>query len=167
MKTIADTIGCDNETVGTYLTYLTQAYMTIVLSQFSKNSGKILRKNKTLYVLDNGVANALLRLPELNDSEAGRVVESVCARNALSICEDHFWSLLYWRDKDNEVDLIIDRKTDVLPIEIKYRKERANHSFDALRKAFPDTKIPTSVVVTKDHLSKKDDVLYIPFWLVK
>jgi len=32
MKTIADTIGCDNETLSAYLTYLPQAYLTVVLS---------------------------------------------------------------------------------------------------------------------------------------
>jgi hypothetical protein len=167
MKTIADTIGCDNETVSTYLTYLTQSYMAIVLSNYSPNAGKILRKNKTLYVLDNGIANALLRLPSISDTVSGHIVESICARDALIACEDHLWKLHYWRDKGTEVDLVIDRKIDVLPIEVKYRSSPIKTSLPAFKKAFPGVKMPISVVITKDRLEKENNMLYIPFWLAR
>jgi predicted AAA+ superfamily ATPase len=167
MKTIADTIGCDNETVSNYLTYLSQSYMAIVLSNYSPNAGKIIRKNKTLYVLDNGIANAMLRLSEISDTRAGHIVESICARDALSICENHLWSLHYWREKGAEVDLIIDRKTDVLPIEVKYRTSVTHTSMRMFRQVFPGIKASISVIITKDKLSKEQDVLYIPFWLAK
>ena len=166
MKTIATTIGCDNETVGTYLTYLSQAYLTVVLSNYSPNIGKRVRKNKTLYVLDNGIANALLRLADLSDTQTGHIVESVCARDALAVCEDRLWSLHYWREKGAEVDLVIDRKTDVIPIEVKYRTNARQKSLAAFRKAFTGLRIPISVVITKDDLKKEQDTLYIPFWLI-
>jgi predicted AAA+ superfamily ATPase len=167
MKTIADTIGCDNETVNSYLTYLSQAYMTVVLSNYSPNTGKRLRKNKTLYVLDNGIANAMLRLPEIDNTRAEHVVDSICARNALAVCENHFWSLYYWRDKGAEVDLIIDRKTDVLPVEVMFRTKATQTSLAAFRKAFLSIKMPVSLVITKEELKKEGDTLYIPFWLVR
>ena len=167
MKTIGDTIGCDNETVSNYLTYLSQAYMAIVLSNYSPNTGKALRRNKTLYVLDNGIANAILRLPEINDTQAGHIVESVCVRDAQAICEDHLWALNYWREKDMEVDIVIDRKTDVLPIEVKYRANAKQTSLSVFRKAFPSAKIPISVIITKDQLERGSDSICIPFWLAK
>jgi len=167
MKTIADTIGCDNETVSTYLTYLTQSYMAVVLSNYAPNAGKVLRKNKTLYVLDNGIANAMLRLPSISDTMSGHIVESICARDALVACEEHLWTLHYWRDKGVEVDLVIDRKTDVIPIEVKYRSNAKNTSLPAFRKTFPGIKIPVSVVITKDRLERENDTLYIPFWLAR
>jgi predicted AAA+ superfamily ATPase len=165
MKTIADTIGCDNETVSTYLTYLSQAYMVIVLSNYSANTGKTLRKNKTLYVMDNGIANAMLRLPEIDETRAGQIIESICARNALITCENNFWSLHYWRDKGAEVDLVIDKKTSVLPIEVKYRTNAKQTALSTFRQAFSGAKITTSIVLTRDRLSNDDDTLYIPFWL--
>ena len=167
MKTIADTIGCDNETVSTYLTYLSQAYMTIVLSNFSTNAGKSIRKNKTLYVLDNGIANALLRLPEIDETRAGRIVESICARNALAACQDNLWSLHYWREKSAEVDFVIDRKTDVLPVEIKYRNDIKHPGLAVFRQMFSDLNIPASLVITKDRLDCEQDILFIPFWLMR
>ena len=167
MKTIADTIGCDNETVSSYLKYLSQSYMAIVLNIYAPNAGKILRKNKTLYVSDNGIANALLRLPEITDTQAGRIVESICARDALEACEKHLWALHYWRHKDAEVDIVIDRKTDVIPIEVKYREVAKQNSLPTFRRAFPDKKIPFSVVITKDKLCEVDEVLHVPFWLAR
>ena len=167
MKTIADTIGCDNETVSTYLTYLSQAYMTVVLSNYAPNAGKTLRKNKTLYVLDNGIANAMLRLPELTDTHAGHIVESICVRDALAVCEDHLWSLHYWREKGNEVDIVIDKKIDVLPIEVKFRTNAKRTSLLSFRQAFPNTKIPVSIVITKNQLYQETDTFYIPFWLAR
>ena len=167
MKTIADTIGCDNETVSAYLTYLSQAYMTIVLSNYAPNAAKTLRRNKKLYVLDNGIANAILHLPEITETQAGSIVESVCARDALAICEDRLWELYCWRDKKVEVDLVIDRKTGVLPIEVKYRADAKQTSLAAFRQEFPNIKIPISVVITKDYLGKEQDTLYIPFWLAR
>jgi len=165
MKTIADTIGCDNETVSVYLTYLSQAYLAVVLSNYAPNAGKTLRKNKTLYVLDNGIANAMLRLPEINDTQAGHIVEAICARDALSACEDNLWTLHYWRKKDVEVDLIVDKKISLLPIEVKYRANAKHTSLLDFRQEFPNAKIPVSVVITKDRLGREQDVLYFPFWL--
>ena len=167
MKTIADTIGCDNETVSTYLTYLSQAYMTIVLNNFSPNAGKILRKNKTLYVLDNGIANAMLRLMEIDDTRTGHIVEGICARDALAACENNLWSLYYWRDKGMEVDLVMDRKTDVLPIEVKYRTHADQTGISAFRQTFSGMNMPVSLVVTKDRLDRDRNTIYIPFWLAR
>jgi hypothetical protein len=120
-----------------------------------------------LYVLDNGIANAILRLPEITDTYAGHIVESICARDALAVCEDNLWALHYWREKNIEVDLVIDKKIGVLPIEVKYRTNIKNTSLSDFRRAFPNTKIPVSVVITKDRLDKEGDTLYIPFWLVQ
>ena len=167
MKTIADTIGCDNETVSAYLTYLSQAYMAVALGNYAPNAAKTLRRNKKLYVLDNGISNAILRLPEITETRAGRIVESICARDALAICEDRLWSLHYWRDKRAEVDLVIDRKTGVLPIEVKYRANAKQSSLAAFRQEFPNIKVPLSVVITKDHLGREQDTLYVPFWLTR
>ena len=167
MKTIADTIGCDKETVSVYLRYLTRAYLALVLSNYAPNAGKTLRKSKTLYVLDNGIANAMLRLPEIRDTQAGHIVEAICARDALSACEDKLWSLHYWRSKNVEVDLVIDKKISVLPIEVKYRANAKQTSLAKFQQEFPNAKIPVSVVITKDRLACEQEVLYVPFWLTQ
>ena len=167
VKAIADSIGCDNETVGAYLSYLTQAYMTIVLQNYTPNTSKALRQDKTLFVLDNGIANAMLRLPDVDEARAAHIVESVCARDALAACEKNLWKLFYWKEKDYEVDLVIDRKTDALPIEVLYNAVPSGGSLAAFRKTFYYLKAPVSVVITKDRLARERDALFVPFWLAR
>ena len=131
------------------------------------NAGKSLRKNKTLYVLDNGIANAMLRLPEITDTRAGHIVEAICARDAFSVCENNLWALHFWRKKDVEADLIIDKKINVLPIEVKYRANVKQTSLAEFQNEFPNVKMSASVVITKDRLSREQDIFYIPFWLTQ
>jgi len=167
VKAIADSIGCDNETVGAYLSYLTQAYMTIVLQNYTPNTSKTLRQDKTLFILDNGIANAMLRLPGVDEDRAVHIVESVCARDALAACELNLWKLYYWKERDYEIDLVIDRKTDALPIEVMYGPGASGNSVAAFKKSFYYLKAPVSVVITKDRLGKDQDSVYIPFWLAR
>ena len=141
--------------------------MAIVLSCYSSNAGKTIRKNKTIYVLDNGIANALLRLPVIDETRAGVIVQGICARDALAACESNLWSLHYWRDKSFEVDLVLNRKTSILPVEVKYRSQKRKTAIPAFRQAFADSNIPASVVITKDFLAKEGTILHIPFWLAR
>ena len=76
------------------------------------------------------------------------------------------WTLYYWRDNGEEIDLLIDRKTEILPIEVKYRNNAGHISFDAFKRAFPGARSPVSIVITKDRLRREAETLYVPFWLV-
>jgi hypothetical protein len=62
---------------------------------------------------------------------------------------------------------VLDRKNDVLPIEVKYRKDVRQSGLAAFRRKYAEIKIPVSVVITKDVLKSSEDVLYVPFWLVR
>ena len=85
----------------------------------------------------------------------------------MAICEQRNWALNYWREKGIEADLVIDRRTDAIPLEVKYRANAGHTSLQTFRHAFPNTTSPVGVVITKDRLDAKDDTLYIPFWLAK
>ena len=87
--------------------------------------------------------------------------------DALAVCEDRLWALHYWREKNVEVDIVINKKIDVLPIEVKYRANAKHTSISAFRQAFPKIKIPVSIVITKDQLERDGDRLLIPFWLTR
>lgn len=163
-KTLADTLGCDSETISGYLSFLEQAYLIVMQNNYSTNAGKSIRKNRKLYVLDNGICNALLRTPELNPTLEGHLIEACCVRDAHEACERNFWKLDYWRDGDREVDIVIDRKTSLLPVEVKYRNAPQAESLDAFRKKFMKTG-GEALIITKDTLSHQSDVISIPYWL--
>ncbi|MDD2401293.1 MAG: ATP-binding protein [Clostridia bacterium] len=168
--TISDTLGCDNETVSNYLSFLSKAYLVVALDNFSTNVGKIIRKRKTVYTLDNGIGNALLHFSEIDETREGHLIETLCVRDVLSVCEQNFWKLYYWRDGDDEVDIVVDKKTSVLPIEVKFRKETTSREDGVkkfIKKFSKKVKIEEAVLITKDTLVKRDRIYHIPFWLTK
>ena len=66
------------------------------------------------------------------------------------------------------MDLVLDRKTDILPVEVKYRnKPEKPVSIAAFSKTFAGKGIPSSIVITKDSLDSDGETLYVPFWLVR
>jgi len=164
-KTIADTLHCDGETVSGYLSFLEQAYLITSLDNYSKNTGKTIRKNRKFYVLDNGIANALLRLSELSAADEGHLVEACCVREARRACENNFWKLCYWRENGNEVDIVVDKKTDLLPVEVKYRNDPKAGGIDTFIGKF---KLNGAIrlIITKDTLNRLDNTIYAPFWLI-
>lgn len=169
-KTISDTLGCDNETVSNYISFLSQAYLAIALENYSANVGKMIRKNKTLYVLDNGIGNALLHLDTIDSSREGHLIETLCVRDALSACRENYWKLYYWRDGSLEVDIVIDKNSELLPIEVKYRNdpqqvENMKGFINKFKKG--QLAIQEGLFITKDCLSRLDNIYFVPFWLMK
>lgn len=45
----------------TYLGYLKQAFFINILENYSNNIAKVIRTNKKLSILDNGIQNSLLK----------------------------------------------------------------------------------------------------------
>ena len=169
-KTISDILGCDNETVTNYISFLSQAYLAIVLENYSNNVGKIIRKNKAMYVLDNGIGNALLHLDSIDSTREGRLIENLCVRDALAVSEKNYWKLYYWREGSYEIDIIIDKKTELLPIEVKFRndpckEDNINEFVNRFNKEH--LKIKESLVITKDYLGRRGNVYYVPFYMMK
>jgi predicted AAA+ superfamily ATPase len=181
-KTIADTLGCDGETVSGYLSFLEQAHLIVSLDNYSTNIGKTIRKNRKLYMLDNGIANALLHTSELSAALEGHLVEACCVRDAKKACELNFWKLNYWRDNGSEVDIVIDKKTGLLPVEVKYRNApkaanvpnapnatkapKAGGLADFARK-FGLSGAGVGLIVTKDTLERQDNAISVPYWCMK
>jgi uncharacterized protein len=168
-KTIGDTIGLDNETVSVYVDYLSKAYLAVSLDNYSPNIGKIIRKDKTLYVLDNGIANAVLRLRETSETRNGHLIEALCVRNALAICEDNYWGLYYWRDGNKEVDIVIDSISSLIPIEVKYRNNALHDigGLNAFRDKFPARKVSTPLMITKNNFLVSESLNAVPFIFAK
>ena len=97
----------------------------------------------------------------------GKIVETVVAdhtrRLRFNLETIPFPPLFYWREK-YEVDFVIDPWKKTIPIEVKYR-ERIDESDLRGLKAFNEEFNPTlSLMITKDYLSKRDSVVFIPAW---
>lgn len=94
--TLAETLGVDFSTLSNYISYLSTAFLINVQENYSTNAGKVIRKNKKLYITDNGVRNALLRLDNFDAADEGQLIENNSVQIARAFSEEKLYKIHYW-----------------------------------------------------------------------
>lgn len=170
---IAGTFGIDTVTIMAYLGYLKQAFLINILENYSNNIAKVIRTNKKLSILDNGIQNSLLKQKEIDNNIAGHIVESMVEFDFRLLCEKENYKQFYYRNTDKEeIDIIIDRNIDIIPIEVKYTNKIENsdlkviNKFIELHQAEGINQAKFGIIVTKDILKKEGSLYFIPYWLM-
>ena len=164
-SSIAQNMAFDTVTITSYLNYLSQAFLVGISENYSTNMGKVIRKNKKLYIIDNGIRNALLRVTQFEPAEEGRLIENCAVHNIKLFAEKNRYNLYYWRDGQKEVDMVLDMKKQIIPIEIKYRNQINKDNTKGLPAFMKKYKTPYGIILSKNLLKQEDNIFYIPFWM--
>ncbi len=166
---ISKNLGMHVETVMKYIEYLRSAYMIEELVLFSRSDIKQKRANKKYLLLDTGLRNAIFRENEetLHESSTlGLVVESAVQSNIISSYRNY--DVSYWKN-GGEVDLVLDMKKKLLPIEVKYKEDIKGVDIKGLIEFMNKFSVDTGIVVTKDicKYENRDNrkILFIPTYL--
>lgn len=165
-SSLAQTMGVDAVTISSYLNYLSQAFLIGIQDNYSTNVGKVIRKNKKLFVIDNGIRNAMLKVDQLTPSVEGQLVENCAVHNVKLFAESNRYNVFYWRDEQKEVDIVLDMKTGILPLEVKYRNNIEESDMKGLQTFIIKYNSSSGIVITKDLLDLKNNIYYIPFWMM-
>jgi predicted AAA+ superfamily ATPase len=163
---LGETIGADKLTAQTYLKYLSDSFMLTILENYSKSAARVVRKNKKLYVNDAGVRNAYLSELAPGPELQGYLAEGITVITVRQFCEARGYKAYYWRDRQDEVDIVIKKRNGIEPVEVKYRNSIGNDDLVPLRRFMTENKCSHGLVVTKNHLEKRGDVFLIPLWLL-
>ena len=170
---IASTFGIDTVTIMAYLGYLKQAFLINVLENYSNNIAKVIRTNKKLSILDNGIQNSLLKQKSINSDLEGHIVESMVDFDFRLLCEKENYKQFYYRNTDKEeIDLVIDRNIDIIPIEVKYTNQIESSDLKVINKFIEEHKNKAinqakyGIIITKDILKKEGSLYFIPYWLL-
>ena len=90
------------------------------------------------------------------------------------LCEEENYNEYYYRNSDKEeIDLILDRKLDVIPIEVKYTNQIEKSDTIALKKFLEKNKenkiakATYGLVITKDIYKKEENIFFVPYWMLK
>lgn len=161
---MADSFDTSRQTVSLYLYYLCSGLLIELLKKYAKTEAGRMKGYKKVYPVDTGLFINLLKTP-LEKIEAsglwGRMVEILVYQLLRRYAKRN--KIYYYRERDKEVDFVLDTYPHPLPIEVKYRKEpkelQGLFRFKALFKA------KDSLVITKDTLEFKDQILYVPLWM--
>ena len=138
---ISNAVGISQPTAKDWLSILETSGLVFQLPPFFKNFSKRLTKRPKLYFLDTGILCYLLNIRNSEDLKAHPLRGQIFETFIVSECYKRFCHLgeipplYFWRDKlGHEIDLIIDRGKEILPIEIK-SSQTYNSSFcDPLKK---------------------------------
>lgn len=162
----------DTVTLISYIGYLKQAFLINVLENYSTNIGKIIRSNKKLSILDNGIQNSLLKRKEIDSNHVGHIIESMVDFDIRLLCERENYNQYYYRNSNKEeIDIILDRKIDVIPIEVKFTNQIEMADYQAIKQFIVKNrenkigKTKYGIVVTKNIYKKEDNLYFIPYWL--
>lgn len=139
MSSLALETGVDQKTVAAWLSVLETSFILFRLQPYSKNYNKRMVKMPKLYFYDTGLAAALLGIDNAAMLEMhpfrGSLFENLVVTEFLKQRLNAGLSnnIYFWRDSTgNEIDLLVDRKTDLLPIEIKSGKTVTSDYFKGL-----------------------------------
>lgn len=170
---IASTFGIDTVTIMAYLGYLKQAFLINILENYSNNIAKVIRTNKKLSILDNGIQNSLLKQKNIDNDIVGHIVESMVDFDFRLLSERENYKQFYYRNSDKEeIDIIIDRNIDIIPIEVKYTNQIESSDLKVINRFIEEhknkaiNKAKFGIVITKDILKKEGKIYFIPYWLL-
>jgi predicted AAA+ superfamily ATPase len=120
-------LGISMPTVKRWLSALEASYMIFLLPPFFENMGKRIIKSPKLYLLDMGLLNYLLRIPDaayiLNSPLAGALFETAVVAEFVKqkFAEGTKPELYFWKSQSGiEVDLILPEGGMFVPYEIKF-----------------------------------------------
>lgn len=112
-------------TLKKYLWYAEKTFVLDLLSPFFRNKEKEIIKSPQVYYRDLGLRNIILekagRINSLH--EAGFEFQNFVYRLLRAYIGERLFTLHFWRTKNQaEVDFVIDRGLDLLPVEIKAKR---------------------------------------------
>ena len=165
LSSIGQTIGLDFATVNNYLKYLENAFLAATLDNYSANIAKTIRKNKKIFVLDNGISNALLSNSELSPEDEGAMAENCTVQVVRALAEQEMYKCSYWREKASEVDIVLRQGSKLIPIEVKYRNSISDSDFSGIQAFCAIYNCHKQLAITKNHFDVSGELLKIPLWL--
>lgn len=129
--------GLPVKTTHRYLSWIEDSFLIRRLQPFLKNRATRIKKAPKLIVCDSGLARYLSAIHDLRESPLrGHLYETYVAQNLLGILSAHDFGaeLLHWRTQSGEeVDLVIESRSEVLAVEIKAASSWSQRDLRGLR----------------------------------
>lgn len=121
LSELSATTGLAISTVKQYLWYLQKTFVVEKNTPFFKNIRKEITKSPIIYFYDLGLRNyAIGKFTDFSDEGDGFLFQNFVFNILKNQIVDTPATLHFWRTKDQaEVDIIIDQKSQIIPVEIK------------------------------------------------
>ncbi|MDE1765817.1 MAG: ATP-binding protein [Thaumarchaeota archaeon] len=171
-ESLGKSLGLKRDTLNAYIHLLKTTFLISEVEFYSESRVKRIRREKKIFINDIGLRNVLASALDeqtlANETEMGRVVETVVAdhlhglRSSLEYSPFPF--LYYWRER-HEVDFVLEPLGKLLAVEVKYRENIEKSDLEGImgfaRRFMPALRL----VVTKNKLGMEGRIFFVPLWL--
>ena len=158
----------DTSTIINYISALSDGGLAGFSENYSPTSGqegRVVRKNKRLYVFDNGVCNALLHITNIS-ADYGAQMSSASVYMARRFAKEKGGTVFFWKDGRRSSDIVLSRGGSILPVTVCTVREQDELAAKGLRAFMRLYGARKAVVITKDVLRSEDGVFFIPYWMI-
>jgi len=156
----AQTAQIDTKTVINYIEILKETYLILDLKPYFTNKNKEISKAPKLYFIDNGVRNFFynnFNAIELRN-DAGMLFEGFCISEILKSGENPDY-LKYYRSKNREeVDVILDRVSSLIPLELKYKNNIRKRDIQSLKTFMQRYQVERGYIVNLGEVGVIDNI---------
>jgi predicted AAA+ superfamily ATPase len=160
LSSLATDTGVSHTTARRWLSILEASFIVTLLRPHHRNFNKRMVKSPKLYFLDSGLLCYLLRIPGSEDLRFHASRGAVFETWAVSETIKNYYNaglepqVYFWRDSmGHEIDMIIDRGGELVPVEIKSGETIADDFFKTLDywRALPgQSLVPAALVYAGD-----------------
>ncbi|MFH1159601.1 MAG: DUF4143 domain-containing protein [bacterium] len=171
LSTLANETQTSLPTIRKYLWYAERTFFLKMIPPLHGNKVKEITKSPVVYFLDPGMRNLAIRMfgNVHNHRDYGFVFQNLICTTLLNVLQRHIYDLHFWRTTNKaEVDFVIERYENPLPVEAKYSAMKTPEITRSLR-SFITHYRPTDAWVINLTLSdtlKVDNttIHFIPFF---
>jgi predicted AAA+ superfamily ATPase len=140
MSSLAVETGVDSKTIASWIAVLETSFIVFRLQPHFKNFNKRIVKMPKLYFYDTGLAASLLGIKEVEQLSMnvyrGALFENMVVLEFMKRLYNNIQTpqTYFWRDNTgHEIDLILERKNELIPVEIKSGQTPSSDFFKGIQ----------------------------------
>ncbi len=154
-----------------YLSILEETYIISLLKPFFSNKISELKKNPKVYFIDSGLRNYIIGGTGgdlMLRQDLGSIMENA-AFSQLKFKEEIFGEIKYWRTAGKaEVDFVIEKHNEIMPIEVKYATFNSPQITRGFRSFIQEYRPKRALVLTKNFWGEMKlgscKIKFAPLW---
>lgn len=168
---LSSTLNISYQTVKKYLWYCQKTFLLDIISPYARNVRKEITKSPVPYFWDLGLRNYALGIfgHPGSPSECGFIFKNLVFLLLKEKIRLEATKLNFWRTKDKaEVDFILERGRNVVPIEVKYKSLKKQEISRSLRSFIEKYSPEKAYIVNIDHSNilkiNKTTLSFLPYY---
>ncbi len=167
---ISNTIGISRSTIDRYAFILESTFVLSFVAPYYSNVRKELSKMPKVFFEDVGICNTIIGKYSYEPDSMfwGRLAENFVFNQ---LQKKYPFEIKFWRNKNKqEVDFLIFKEDEIVPIEVKFQDQKRMRIPSGLRSFVREYNPKRAFVITKDYWNvtsfNSTEIVFLPIYLI-